>query len=387
MKGREEMLNDVQMDYFIKNSSVGKKDFLINKLRNLENDIYQTTRSLNNLCKSKEEAELQILSLKDSDFNKIKENLIAIQQLPLVEDMEVSSEYNFIKVTTKKIICKASNGGLYDVGAFTVKFYTGDCKFVIDNVGRSYRRRSAWGRHSIHPHVSDSGVPCLGNASESIVMLNIQQEYAALFSIVINFLSQANLGDVAGRYVANWDLIDKDGNVIRQGLESVEEGIISYNDSDYTKDVMPIKCEDCDEYANPYDGVYFEETQSFFCCNTCKDYFVSRYKRKQEKELREKAAQERLEQERLEQEKLKLEKERLELEKQEADQTKIEAETDLFNAQTKVLESHLKQELYEQQMDTAKILSELTGMVTNRDIAHAPVLNARRPKRSEENVC
>lgn len=314
MKGCEYMLNVESVKNFVEQTSMNKKKELKKELMIIEEDYEKIMSKFSSLHARKEKVEIQLIGLSntDSTVEKIYKNILAIQDLPLIENVLLNSSYNYIETRTRKIICKASNGGLYDVGRFYIKLYVDECRVTIQNVDSCYQRRSTWGSYCQHPHVSNSKKPCLGNASESIVILNRSGEYAALFSIIINFLSQANLNDVAGRYVANWDLVDSNGNVIRKGYEHLDEDYFEYNLQDYTKDVMPIVCASCGDYVPKKLAHYHEESGKYSCCYDCYGTIENEYKaeqmkiRKQQEEIKRQQEERRLyEQHQREQQRLK----------------------------------------------------------------------------------
>lgn len=77
-------------------------------------------------------------------------------------------------------------------------------------------RQSYWTRHDPHPHVDgENGRPCLGNVAATIAELCAQKELYALVLTSIDFLENADPTDPAGRRIRNWDMVDEDGNVIK----------------------------------------------------------------------------------------------------------------------------------------------------------------------------
>lgn len=103
----------------------------------------------------------------------------------------------------------------YYIGDFLVeiKYDTSDVKFLNQN----NRRNGYWTGQDNHPHVNGQGRACLGNVSATIAELSAQKQFFALALTALDFLESVNTEDPAGRKVANWDLVDEEGNVIQKG--------------------------------------------------------------------------------------------------------------------------------------------------------------------------
>ena len=114
-----------------------------------------------------------------------------------------------------------------------IQLESADVKFYGDNPRRSY-----WSEQDPHPHIDGThGRACLGNVSSTIAELCSRNEIYALALVCIDFLESVNTSDPAGKNIVNWDRVDEEGNVIRNGGE-----IDPYEDDDeYTT------CDDCEE--------------------------------------------------------------------------------------------------------------------------------------------
>ena len=134
-----------------------------------------------------------------------------------------------------------------------------------------YCRQSYWTENDPHPHVDGgSGCPCYGSAGSMLASTMSECELYASFIIVLNFLQQVNTEDSAGKFIYNWDCIDKKRNIIENPYSKPEEYTCCVCDwtTDEYDDINA--CDDCDEYVC-YDCSHWIENGQIRVCDNCYD--------------------------------------------------------------------------------------------------------------------
>lgn len=100
---------------------------------------------------------------------------------------------------------KPSDNGLYDIGDFRIDLDTrgvGVERFVrVTNLTRKGKN----GYH--HPHVSDSGHPCLGTIKESLPRHVARRNYVLAFDLLLQLLHNVQFDDTWGRTIVDWPKI------------------------------------------------------------------------------------------------------------------------------------------------------------------------------------
>lgn len=89
---------------------------------------------------------------------------------------------------------------------------TGTVKFT--NMNKEDMRKSYWnsGRSEApHPHISENGNACLGNASTLIMDCVDRYQWGVLADVLINYLESVNIEDSAGKHYWKWEQVDADG--------------------------------------------------------------------------------------------------------------------------------------------------------------------------------
>ena len=247
---------------------------LLNNIDRIKKDITSYQNTLSNLLNElRIKQEMFAIFSNGADFVEQLEKILTNKKVVNID----IDDSGYLIIETNEITCKASNGGLYDVGRFKIKFDPKNSSIRFYNLDSDKIRRSYWGNKCHHPHISHTGEACLGNSSEIIATLNSNMEYAGVVDIIINFLEQANLSDPAGKFVANWDLIDKDGNVLRKGLVNSPNEDFKYDKTDWTQDRIIIK------HTCVYSGDRYPEEDMIFVEKynewIYKDYFDDYYKK------------------------------------------------------------------------------------------------------------
>lgn len=195
---------------------------------------------------------------------KVIKELELIKQHPLVKDIHIRGRK--ISVFTDDIYAYGSNDG--------ERYYIGQMEIRIDIARTDVRffntnntRHGYWTPNDPHPHVDGgSGNPCLGNVASTIAELCSQNELYALALVAMDFLENANQSDPAGARVRMWDVVDDEGNVIREGGAHDEET--------WTCDCCgDTYSEEHDEMHHVYNNAEGEEVyDEAWVCGECREY-------------------------------------------------------------------------------------------------------------------
>jgi len=127
----------------------------------------------------------------------------------------------------------------YYMGKYSVEVNmdNSDIKFTGDNARRSY-----WTHKDPHPHVSGrGGTAYLGNVGGTIAELCSQYELYALALVIVDYLENVNIEDIAGRHVQNWDEVNEAGEIIKKGY--VNKSASEMNGNEF-------ECDHCGEHED-----------------------------------------------------------------------------------------------------------------------------------------
>lgn len=198
-------------------SFIAEEKSRIDSLKNQVNDFRQRIKT-------------NLDSIKRSSLRVIQEEeQVASVGKALLHDLDLIAQHEKVKdlhIKDNKFVVYTNP--LYMYTSKDERFYLGnmrielspeiaDVRFFGDNPRKSY-----WTRSDPHPHVNGrNGEACLGNASTLIADLSHQMQLYPLMLTALDFLEQANLEDVAGRNVYNWDKVDDAGNIINTGGSTV----------------------------------------------------------------------------------------------------------------------------------------------------------------------
>lgn len=106
--------------------------------------------------------------------------------------------------TTEVVIPAPKQNGEYHMGVYVVHLkYNGAIEFrkaddIRPNDGSGY----------IHPHIDQSGRPCLGNIQTSLTELVAQVEYSAALQVIFRYLCSYN-ADSPHYHIERWDKVKK----------------------------------------------------------------------------------------------------------------------------------------------------------------------------------
>ena len=267
------------------------------------------------------EALEQYKTMEENAENKVKEELNNILSLDKINGVDVHD--NMLIVNTKLLYAYTERGEMYKLSTYEISIDL-DKGIINFECPEEDRRESFWGYKCMHPHISEIGEACFGNADATIAQLMADLELFALVTILINYLESINTKDLAGGYCVNWDEVDPNTlEVIKKGgtdcyvkceccgssvLETETthcqhcDKIVCSDCSIYLQDVGDYACADCDDifYCDNCDlyysddsiihceycdnivcdncAIYDEELDMYFCCERCRDDYKSENK-------------------------------------------------------------------------------------------------------------
>lgn len=191
-----------------------KAEELRTRISDMEERIADLQSRLTAQLEEKSSIEAELLGLLDKPINAnaYKKSFDNLMKIKGVRDVEVQS-YNNIDIYTNDIYVN-SIGHRFYMGRFKISIDMGANSARIYNLVQECKRRSYWGVLCNHPHVSDKGVPCLGEAATGFMDACRKRRIDIACIILINYLESVNPQDVAGQYLTNWDVVDDDGQLI-----------------------------------------------------------------------------------------------------------------------------------------------------------------------------
>ena len=208
---------------------------------------------------------LENISLEDKE--KIEKEIKNTMKLPKVKD--INSRDFYIIITTDLLYGKTEHGRMFCLAPYDIKidFVRGQ---VLISCPIEYRRRSCWSLHDMHPHVGGHQEACWGNVASTVSQLLNEGELQALTTIVINYLENINVEDVAGKYCTNWDEVDP------ETLEVVHEGLVDKSNTYYFEDDRHgIECAICGEVYDDEEDMYYCDNCGHYMCPDCAIYIES----------------------------------------------------------------------------------------------------------------
>jgi len=124
-------------------------------------------------------------------------------------DLVLDTVELFAKARTKKGVKR------FRMGRFRIEVRLQNGQTLFFNRDIQNIRHSVWGACH-HPHVSETGSGCLGNASTLIAECIMNREWAMLADVLVNYLESINEDDGAGKCYTNWDEVDEEGNTLER---------------------------------------------------------------------------------------------------------------------------------------------------------------------------
>lgn len=105
----------------------------------------------------------------------------------------VSFQNGSIELSTHPIVIRFE-GKRYEMGQFRVSIRDGGLKIMGDKVVDG----------KCHPHINNSGVPCLGNIGRMVAELISKRDYTSLYEVVLSFLESVTPGEWY-MSISGWD--------------------------------------------------------------------------------------------------------------------------------------------------------------------------------------
>ena len=183
-----------------------RKQELENERRSLVQSARETEKTLRNIFRNIRDVERQLQGfdgVEEEARQTAIEEFERILNMPKVTDVVVVNRRDTpdLRVETKELLVEdPRTEKMHVVGR--MRFFlplteNGNSGLHFENLDRTVLRRPA-------PHVFRRGNPCQGNMAEMLPELFVHAEYAAIVSIVIQYLESVNVNDSYGREVDQW---------------------------------------------------------------------------------------------------------------------------------------------------------------------------------------
>lgn len=208
--------------------------------------ILVVQEELKRLLKNKREAEQKLRVLSSNKQKKIESFLSIIAngtKIKGIKSVSLSNDCTKINIETDNVYVK-SMGYTFYMGRYLATVHLDDTKVSFKNLEPEHRRKSYWSNNDMHPHISYSGTPCLGNIAESIMVAIKNVDIKSICVIILSYLSSVNPDDAAGQYLTNWDVVDETGKIIDFPEELKSCHSCNSRVTELTKDNFHI-CHDC----------------------------------------------------------------------------------------------------------------------------------------------
>lgn len=246
-------------------------------IRRNDETLVQYKAEVIRMSKEKTHLESQLTSLSANSEEtraKIMDEFNKILDIKGIVKFEIDSDKLAFYTDT---IYMPVNGARYLAGKYKILVNPNNSEVRFQNLTPENMRRSYWGEKCMHPHISDSGNACLGNASEILMQLIIQNEWSGLAMMLIAYLESVNLNDGAGRFYVNWDRVDADGKIVAKGINTnnPRETVTCHKcgkDIDIRNESYGT-CNDCGHVfcTEHYD---YLESRGFNVCGECHENYV-----------------------------------------------------------------------------------------------------------------
>ena len=167
-----------------------------NAIRDNEYEANRLTSQISGLVRKNGELREQIAALetttRPAQEQKAQEEFAALVKMMPSPVTSVEVDYGKLSIVLEPLILEHDSTD-YAMGCYTLTI-TSDKVHIWSDGGFSYP----------HPHVSSDGVPCWGNLGPGIGKLLGEGQYAALVSVILEFLHSYNERD-AYRHIETWD--------------------------------------------------------------------------------------------------------------------------------------------------------------------------------------
>jgi hypothetical protein len=183
-----------------------QKQELEQERRSLTQAARETEKTLRNILRNIRDVERQLQGfdgVEEEARQTALEEFERILNMPKVVDVAVVDRGDTpnLRVETKELLVEdPRTSTMHVVGR--MRFFlplteSGSSNLYFENLDRTVLSRPA-------PHVFRGGNPCQGNMGEMLPELFVHAEYAAITSIVIQYLESVNVNDSYGRDVDQW---------------------------------------------------------------------------------------------------------------------------------------------------------------------------------------
>ena len=167
-----------------------------NAIRDNEYEANRLTSQISGLVRKNGELREQIVALeattRPAQETKATEEFAALVKMMPSPVVSVEVDYGKLSIVLVPLTLEHDSTD-YRMGSYTLTI-TADKVHIWSDGGFSYP----------HPHVSSDGVPCWGNLGPGIGKLLGEGQYAALVSVILEFLHSYNERD-AYRHIETWD--------------------------------------------------------------------------------------------------------------------------------------------------------------------------------------
>ena len=221
-------------------------------------------------------------TVEEVDVKNIEQQLEAIKNNTYVEKVEFKELIQRLRITTKDIYMTSPEieGDIRYLGKMQIDINLDN--YAVKFINLNNTRYNYWGEDGHHPHVSDTGSPCLGNLSDILAIANEENDLYIAVLQCIGFLQTYDPSDCAGAYYRAWDRVDEDGNVIEEGSMGIYRCDMcgeAYEDEDelYTCQHCGKRiCQDCETYIERYEYSVCPDCfdELYVECEECGDYIL-----------------------------------------------------------------------------------------------------------------
>lgn len=257
----------------IENKIASEKALIIEKINDIEDCKNQSYQEYIKYCNNIKEYEAKLAYI-DKNFSvaSMLDRCNKLFSIRGIESFEINDFLKDIDLYTSDIYIN-SIGYKFYIGKFKINVNMSENKVSFENLTSENKRHSAWGDYCMHPHISDRGIACLGEAAEPIMMACKDFRIDILAIILISYLESINPDDSAGKNLTNWDVVDENGNVMDFPIELTPCHLCLKKVTDSNKDTFHI-CEDCNKnYCDSHISPRQTKNGTKFICDECFEHY------------------------------------------------------------------------------------------------------------------
>ena len=221
-------------------------------------------------------------TVEEVDVKNIEQQLEAIKNNIYVEKVEFKELIQRLRITTKDIYMTSPEieDDIRYLGKMQIDINLDN--YAVRFINLNNTRYNYWGEDGHHPHVSDTGSPCLGNLSDILAIANEENDLYIAVLQCIGFLQTYDPSDCAGAYYRAWDKVDEDGNIIEEGnmeIYECEQCGARYEDEDemyYCEHCGKRICPNCEQWVEGYEYSVCPDClyEFYIVCEECGSYVL-----------------------------------------------------------------------------------------------------------------